>query len=376
MGPGTGRSGGPRATPADTLRALAGDISEYLGPDALTAIARGLVEDAPGWEYADVLPRAVNRETGERSWAAPGMARDVAKGLWELMQGPYMEPGQNLSPEAVLSLPALAVPAGAALAPRGAIGMFAGRNAKGIAPEDMIVLNRGGGVQASMGEVEGAASPTIARSGGAGQTAPMRSRITMPRPDMMPVRLVDDPSLSKYDTSIRIGDNGVIEFAAPNAKAAVEMYGPLQMFSEAIQRELFKQFQPKYDHFWRFTNNRKEPLLVRSGEIRPSYNYADNFSEKGLSVATGPEYSIHGYPYGYGLRGEVIGSGSDGEPVLRIGTIEPVTKLMRAEEIVARDNQEAARIRQARGWLNDYIKAMWFKPYTEDEYARFLTPIE
>lgn len=30
MGPGTGRSGGPRATPADTLRALAGDISEYL----------------------------------------------------------------------------------------------------------------------------------------------------------------------------------------------------------------------------------------------------------------------------------------------------------------------------------------------------------
>jgi hypothetical protein len=30
MGPGTGRSGGPRATPADTLRALAGDISNFL----------------------------------------------------------------------------------------------------------------------------------------------------------------------------------------------------------------------------------------------------------------------------------------------------------------------------------------------------------
>jgi hypothetical protein len=139
MGPGTGRSGGPRATPADTLRALAGDISEYLGPDALAAIARGLVEDAPGWEYADVLPRAVNRETGERSWAVPGMARDVAKGLWELMQGPYMDPGQNLSPEAVLSLPALAVPAGAALAPKGAIGMFAGRNAK---TADLAALQR------------------------------------------------------------------------------------------------------------------------------------------------------------------------------------------------------------------------------------------
>jgi len=139
MGPGTGRGVGPRATPADTLRALAGDISEYLGPDALAAIARGLVEDAPGWEYADVLPRAVNRETGERSWAVPGMARDVAKGLWELMQGPYMEPGQNLSPEAVLSLPALAVPAGAALAPRGAIGMFAGRNAK---TADLAALQR------------------------------------------------------------------------------------------------------------------------------------------------------------------------------------------------------------------------------------------
>jgi len=139
MGPGTGRSGGPRATPADTLRALAGDISEYLGPDALTAIARGLVEDAPGWEYADVLPRAVNPETGERSWAVPGMARDVAKGLWELMQGPYMKPGQNLSPEAVLSLPALAVPAGAALAPKGAIGMFAGRNAK---TADLVALRQ------------------------------------------------------------------------------------------------------------------------------------------------------------------------------------------------------------------------------------------
>jgi hypothetical protein len=118
---------------------LAGDISEYLGPEALTAIARGLVEDAPGWEYADVLPRAVNRETGQRSWAVPGMARDVAKGLWELMQGPYMEPGQNLSPEAVLSLPALAVPAGAALAPKGAIGMFAGRNAK---TADLVALQR------------------------------------------------------------------------------------------------------------------------------------------------------------------------------------------------------------------------------------------
>jgi hypothetical protein len=67
------------------------------------------------------------------------MARDVAKGLWELMQGPYMEPGQNLSPEAVLSLPALAVPAGAALAPKGAIGMFAGRNAK---TADLAALQR------------------------------------------------------------------------------------------------------------------------------------------------------------------------------------------------------------------------------------------
>jgi hypothetical protein len=41
------------------------------------------------WERATVLPRAVNRKTGERSWAFPELVTEPVRGVWGMMKAPY-----------------------------------------------------------------------------------------------------------------------------------------------------------------------------------------------------------------------------------------------------------------------------------------------
>lgn len=67
MGPGTGRSGGPRATPADTLRALAGDISDYLASrgELLQGIAADPAYAPRAASGREALAQIINRTPEE-----------------------------------------------------------------------------------------------------------------------------------------------------------------------------------------------------------------------------------------------------------------------------------------------------------------------
>lgn len=93
---------------------------------------------------------------------------------------------------------------------------------------------------------------------------------------------------------------------------------------------------PKSDGtFWRMTNNTKEPRLAAAGQLRRSRNHADGFDEKGVSVADGAHYTMAGYTHGYRVTGEVVGLGSDGEPLLDPKTIRVLSKIMASDNIDA-----------------------------------------
>jgi hypothetical protein len=66
--------------------------------------------------------------------------------------------------------------------------------------------------------------------------------------------------------------------------------------------------------FWRSTNNKDEAAVV--GQIK-SLNHRDNYYEAGLSVSQHLGYhAMCEYEYVYPVSGEIVGTGSDGEPVL------------------------------------------------------------
>ncbi len=70
----------------------------------------------------------------------------------------------------------------------------------------------------------------------------------------------------------------------------------------------------KYSYFFRATNNEKEPEM---GDFK-SYNFNENKYEKGLSVSPHPKYAIfNNLKHLYAVTGDVVGEGSDGEPVLK-----------------------------------------------------------
>jgi hypothetical protein len=211
MGPGTGRSGGPRATPADTLRQLAGDISNFLnsvptGQDLLvrdlpravennaSALAELFLGMLPGSgdaiavrDAADFSGKTVDALRGGRFGDAAGnfgltaasaagalpfvphlagivagkgaktadlvalqRAEDMRrKGVPPRIDRMAQETAQDQTYKRTAGeVEARDVQSRADFAPdqRAATAPY---TSQGIAPEDMIVLNRGGGVQAS-----------------------------------------------------------------------------------------------------------------------------------------------------------------------------------------------------------------------------------
>ena len=78
--------------------------------------------------------------------------------------------------------------------------------------------------------------------------------------------------------------------------------------------KLYKGNPEERKFFWRATNNKNEHEIC--GRIY-SKNHADNTVEKGLSVSESEAYwYFHGYRYIYAVTGDLIGSGSDGEPII------------------------------------------------------------
>ena len=104
------------------------------------------------------------------------------------------------------------------------------------------------------------------------------------------------------------------------------------MFKEFIER--FREVDPLLvesvlygysicfeSEYYRGTNNKSEVDLIKSGEIRPSLNHLSKGYEKGLSVSDTDSVGKY-FKYLYKLRGKEVGEGSDGEPLLDIGSLE------------------------------------------------------
>ena len=73
--------------------------------------------------------------------------------------------------------------------------------------------------------------------------------------------------------------------------------------------------------YYRGTDNPKEQYLINTETIRPSINHVTGKPEIGLSVSDVPSISKY-FRYMYSLHGDEVGIGSDGEPLLSLGSIE------------------------------------------------------
>ena len=157
-----------------------------------------------------------------------------------------------------------------------------------------------------------------------------------------------------YGVDVIVGNDGKIDVYWPGFGVSP---GDLR---NKVQTAVLEKFRPEMEPgvFWRFTNLKNEPLLAAKGELRKSINHADNTVEAGLSVADGAHYSAQGYKYGYQVSGSVIGVGSDGEPLLDVRSLRPVSKISTVEKISNMDRNKRLELLHKNGWTYDQMKAV------------------
>lgn len=160
-------------------------------------------------------------------------------------------------------------------------------------------------------------------------------------------------SAPMFGATVSVEENGRVSIAWPGWGGT----GPY-LRDKAITA-VMNAFKPKLPDgvFWRFTNNKNEASLAAKKELRPSTDHSSNTQEEGLSVTDGAHYSVFGYKYGYQVRGEVIGYGADGEPLLDVETLEPVTKILNSADIVKLDSKSRIDALKAKGWTVEQYKA-------------------
>jgi len=83
--------------------------------------------------------------------------------------------------------------------------------------------------------------------------------------------------------------------------------------------------------YYRGSLNPKDRDLLLNGQHRGSMNHATQEHEGGMSVAFRPEAS--GYPHWYLVKGDRIGTGSDGEPLINPRTAQPVSNRMSLDRV-------------------------------------------
>ena len=126
-------------------------------------------------------------------------------------------------------------------------------------------------------------------------------------------------------------------------------------FNAAIFDEIQKAAGTlKEGQLWRFTNNKDEIRLLKAGVLHPSINHADNTREAGLSVSQYAGYGAMGYQYCYRVTGNIIAFGSDGEPVLDIKSISPITRMIKTSTIGKRLDKNSAAAKAAWCKANDW----------------------
>lgn len=117
--------------------------------------------------------------------------------------------------------------------------------------------------------------------------------------------------------------------------------------------------------FWRGTDRPGEYKDIKSGKQIISRNHVDNRPEAGLSVASEPHYVAMQYKHGYQVTGDLVGIGSDGEPLL--SNVRPVGPLMSSEKVAAAAKNDLRARLDAREALSNELGL------TGDEVSDLLT---
>ena len=153
-------------------------------------------------------------------------------------------------------------------------------------------------------------------------------------------------------TEIKILENGKIELISgpfsPDIRDVANM----------VKEELTEKFSPlEKNEFLRFTNNKKEISLIKDKTIRVSQNWNTGEAEIGLSVSRHGGYSIDGYKHGYKIKGEIIGWGSDSEPLLDLNKKIKCSKMMTAVKL-GDEYLRGYNIKMENfGWTHDFLTA-------------------
>jgi predicted RNA methylase len=147
----------------------------------------------------------------------------------------------------------------------------------------------------------------------------------------VPVEIIKTDDYKLMDT-LEILPGGHIKFYNPLGTRSEHTNTLKNWFQDFIAEKINKEIKDTKG-FWRFTFNKNEPKLIENKTIRNSINHADNFSEKGIAVTNHPGYGVLGYKYGYKVDGEIVGYGSDGEPLLNSSTIKVISPIKTTESI-------------------------------------------
>lgn len=89
---------------------------------------------------------------------------------------------------------------------------------------------------------------------------------------------------------------------------------------------------------------------LQNGTHRGSINHVTNEQEGGLSVSTKPEFPAK---YAYYVTGKIIGTGTDGEPLLDVATAKPASKLMTYKQLDADFHRRQAKKLKELGLTQD-----------------------
>lgn len=106
-----------------------------------------------------------------------------------------------------------------------------------------------------------------------------------------------------------------------------------QELNKYLIRDIQEYLSPLDENVYlRVSDNSNDYKHLVNGTHRGSINHANGKSENGLSVAKFPETPDKYY---YFIKGEKIGEGTDGEPLLDVNKIEVVSKRMTAKQFSA-----------------------------------------
>lgn len=165
-------------------------------------------------------------------------------------------------------------------------------------------------------------------------------------------------------------DGATFEFSS-GGRIKVKSGGGFGNDYSSIMRKLRRKLD---DHLWPFgedtfvrvTWNKEDYEHLKSGTHRGSFNHATGESEDGLSVAKRPEVPMN---FAYLVKGNVIGEGADGEPLLDTKSATPASDLMTSEQFASFFKKEKKKYLKKIGWTEEQARMAFVMPqlFTTEE---------